>query len=134
MPYGVGIDLGTTFTSAAVSGPSGTRMVPLSPEVIVPSLAYAAPDGSLLTGPEAVKHLDDPDRIARDFKRRLGDPTPLLLGGSAYSPAALMAAQLRDVLATVTRGEGGPPASVVLTCPAIWGPYRRETFAEVPRL
>jgi actin-like ATPase involved in cell morphogenesis len=134
MPYGVGIDLGTTFTSAAVSGPGGTRMVPLSPEVIVPSLAYAAPDGSLVTGLDAVKQLGDTDRIARDFKRRLGDPTPLLLGGSAYSPAALMAAQLHDVLATVTRAEGGPPASVVLTCPAIWGPYRRETFAEVPRL
>ncbi|MFR9728382.1 Hsp70 family protein [Saccharopolyspora sp. MS10] len=71
---------------------------------------------------------------ARNFKRRLGDPTPVVLGGSTYSPAALMAAQLRHVLATVSRFAGGPPESVVLTYPAIWGPYRREHFTEVPRL
>jgi actin-like ATPase involved in cell morphogenesis len=72
--------------------------------------------------------------VARGFKRRLGDPTPLVLGGAAYSPAALMAAQLKDVLTRISRAEGGPPATVVLTCPAMWGPYRREHFAEVPRL
>ena len=131
MGYGLGIDLGTSFTSAAVSDPHGTRMVPLSPDVVVPSVACPAPDGSVLTGPAA---LDAAGEVARAFKRRLGDPTPLVLGGAAYSPATLMAAQLRDVLATVTRTFGGPPASIVLTCPAIWGPYRREQFAEVPRL
>ncbi|TDV42178.1 Hsp70 family protein [Actinophytocola oryzae] len=134
MSYGVGIDLGTSFTSAAVSGPGGTRMVALSPGVVVPSVACPAPDGAILTGPAALAAAGDPARIARNFKRRLGDPTPLVLGGAAYSPTALMAAQLRDVLFTVTRAMGGPPGSVVLTCPAIWGPYRREQFGEVPKL
>ena len=134
MRYGVGIDLGTSFTSAAISGPYGTRMVPLAPDVVVPSVAYPAPDGTVLTGPAALAAAADPARVARGFKRRLGDPTPLVLGGAGYSPATLMAAQLRDVLATVTRSVGAPPASIVLTCPAIWGPYRREQFAEVPKL
>ena len=137
MPYGVGIDLGTSFTSAAVHGPDGTWMVPLSADVVVPSVVYARPDGTLLTGTDAehaARAEGESGRVARGFKRRLGDPTPLVLGGAAYSPAALMAAQLRDVLAEVTRAMGGPPATVVLTCPAIWGPYRREHFAEVPRL
>ncbi|MEV0696844.1 Hsp70 family protein [Saccharopolyspora sp. NPDC050389] len=134
MRYGVGIDLGTSFASAAISGPDGTRMVPMSPAMVVPSVAYRAPDGELLTGDAALNAASDPARTARNFKRRLGDPTPLVLGGSTYSPAALMAAQLRDVLAAVTRGAGSPPESVVLTYPAIWGPYRREHFTEVPRL
>ncbi|GGS30316.1 Hsp70 family protein [Actinokineospora fastidiosa] len=134
MRYGVGIDLGTAFAAAAVSGPNGTRMVPLSPDVVTPAVAYAAPDGTLLTGAAALRGDPDPRRVARGFKRRLGDPTPLVLGGTAYSPAALMAAQLREVLAAVTSAEGGVPESVVLTCPAVWGPYRREHFAEVPRL
>ncbi|HYQ66827.1 Hsp70 family protein [Actinophytocola sp.] len=134
MRYGVGIDLGTSFTSAAISGPHGTHMVPLSPAVVVPSVAYPAPDGTVLTGPAALAAAADPARVARGFKRRLGDPTPLVLGGAGYSPATLMAAQLRDVLATVTRYVGAPPTSIVLTCPAIWGPYRREQFAEVPKL
>ncbi|RRO18307.1 Hsp70 family protein [Saccharopolyspora rhizosphaerae] len=134
MRYGVGIDLGTSFTSAAVSGPGGTRVVSLSPEVVVPSVAHPAPDGALLTGKSALDSVSDPSRVARNFKRRLGDPTPLVLGGSAYSPAALMAAQLRDVLDAVTAEMDGPPESVALTYPAIWGPYRQEHFTEVPRL
>jgi molecular chaperone DnaK len=134
--YGLGIDLGTSFTSAAVHGPGGTRMVPLSREVVIPSVAYSGPDGSLLTGlpAEDAARSAESGRVARGFKRRIGDPTPLLLGGVPYSPDALMAAQLRDVLAYVTSVEGGPPDTVVLTCPAIWGPYRHEHFAEVPRL
>jgi molecular chaperone DnaK len=132
--YSVGVDLGTTFTSAAVSGPDGTRVVSLSPEVTVPSVAYRAPDGTLLTGTAALAAATDPTLVARGFKRRLGDPTPLVLGGTPYTPAQLMAAQLRDVLALVTETEGGPPEEIMLTCPAIWGPYRRDHFAQVPRL
>jgi len=132
--YAVGIDLGTTFTAAAVGDAAGTRMVALSPDIVVPSLAYHAPDGTLRTGADALAAAEDPARLGRGFKRRLGDPTPLMLGGAAYSPTALMAAQLRAVLDQVTAAMGDAPASVVLTCPAIWGPYRREQFAEVPRL
>ena len=137
MRYGVGIDLGTSFTSAAVLGPEGARMVPLSRQVVVPSVAYADQDGTVLTGlaaEQAAARGGELGRVARGFKRRIGDPTPLVLGGTAYSPDALMAAQLRDVLESVTQMESGPPEIIVLTCPAIWGPYRREHFEEVPRL
>jgi actin-like ATPase involved in cell morphogenesis len=134
VPYGVGIDLGTSFTSAAVGGSSGERMVPIGPDVIVPSVAYPEPDGTLLTGEKALAAASDPANVARNFKRRLGDPTPLLLNGSVYSPAALMAAQLRDVLDQVSETMGGAPGLVVVTCPAIWGPYRTEHFTEVLRL
>ncbi|GAB1510811.1 Hsp70 family protein [Actinophytocola sp. KF-1] len=136
MRYGLGVDLGTSFTAAAVHSVDGTRMVPLSPQVTVPSVAYASPDGTLLTGTAAEAAARDGDlgRLATGFKRRVGDPTPLVLGGTPYSADALMAAQLRDVVEAVTRARGGPPETVVLTCPAVWGPYRREHFAEVPRL
>ncbi|OLF17644.1 Hsp70 family protein [Actinophytocola xanthii] len=134
MGYGVGIDLGTSFTSAAVSGPNGTRMVPLSAELVVPSVVRRAPDGTLLTGTAALETASNPAHVARGFKRRLGDPTPIVLDGAPYSVSMLMSAQLRDVLAAVTTWAGAPPASIVLTCPAIWGPYRREHFAEVPKM
>ncbi|MDU0293854.1 Hsp70 family protein, partial [Saccharothrix longispora] len=135
MGYGLGVDLGTTFTAAAVAGESGTRVVPLAPDVVVPSVVFAAAGGGLLTGSGAAALAPtDPARVSRGHKRRLGDPTPLVIGGAAYSPEALLAAQLRDVVADVTSVEGAPPDAVVLTCPAIWGPYRREHFDEVPRL
>lgn len=134
VPYGVGIDLGTSFTSAAVGEAGGERMVPMGAEVVVPSVVCPGPGDTLLTGDEALAAATNPATVARNFKRRIGDPTPLLLNGSVYSPAALMAAQLRDVLDRVSDAMGGPPGRVVVTCPAIWGPYRREHFSEVPRL
>ncbi|MDQ2589122.1 hypothetical protein CKY47_35335 [Saccharothrix yanglingensis] len=110
-------------------------MVPLGPDVVVPSVAFALRDGGLLTGTTAeIAGAGEPGRVSRSHKRRLGDPTPLVIGGVAYSPEALLAAQLRDVVTLVTAMEGAAPRSVVLTCPAVWGPYRREHFDEVPRL
>ncbi|MBB5802942.1 actin-like ATPase involved in cell morphogenesis [Saccharothrix ecbatanensis] len=133
--YGLGVDLGTTFTAAAVCGHTGTRMVPLGPDIVTPSVAFARPDGTLLTGATAeAAGATDPTRVSRGHKRRLGDPTPLVIGGTAYSPAALLAAQLRDLVSDLTAMEGTLPEAVVLTCPAVWGPYRREHFDEVPRL
>ncbi|MDT8911653.1 Hsp70 family protein [Amycolatopsis sp. PS_44_ISF1] len=136
MWYAAGIDLGTSFAAAAVAGPGGAdaRVVPLGPDLLAASVAYQTDDTRMLTGARALAAADDPARLARNFKRRLGDPTPLVLGGSAHSAAALMAAQLRAVLGEVAGFAGGPPASVVVTCPAIWGPYRREHFTEVMRL
>ncbi|MGX7828869.1 Hsp70 family protein [Actinokineospora sp. 24-640] len=135
MRYGLGIDLGTTFTAAAVSGPAGTKMAVLGRDVVTPSVVFATPGGRLLTGEAAEAAGErEPVRVARGHKRRLGDPTPLVVGGAAFSPAALLAAQLRDVLGVVGATEGAAPDEVVLTCPAVWGPYRREHFAEVPQL
>ncbi|MFI9005935.1 Hsp70 family protein [Actinosynnema sp. NPDC053489] len=135
MHYAIGVDLGTSFTAAAVSGPTGTRMVHLGPEVVTPSAVFVTPSGGTLSGDTAVvAGRTEPTRLSRGFKRRLGDPTPLVIGGAAFSATALLAAQLRDVLAAVRAAEGAPPNQVVLTCPAVWGPYRREHFAEVPVL
>lgn len=131
--YGLGVDLGTSFCAAAVASPSGVRTVYLPPDVVTPSIAYLTAESKLVTGAAALDGTD-PKRRATEFKRRLGEPSPIILGGQPYSAAALMAAQLRDILAEVERIHGGPPATVVLTHPAIWGPYRREQFTEVPRL
>ena len=78
--------------------------------------------------------MSSPERVGREFKRRLGDPTPIMLGGAPHAVTALLAALLKDTVAKVTETEGGPPANVVLTHPANWGPYRRELFEEVPQL
>ena len=78
--------------------------------------------------------MSNPDRVGREFKRRLGDPTPVMLGGTPHAVTSLLAALLGETVAKVTETEGAPPANVVLTHPASWGPYRRELFEEVPQL
>ncbi|MEV5764316.1 Hsp70 family protein [Micromonospora sp. NPDC052213] len=132
----MGIDLGTSFTAAATASAWALDMVPLAGQAVVtPSVACVDEKGALLTGEAADRlGLQDPSRAAREFKRRLGDPTPVILDGAPYSPTALMAALLRSVVDTVSQAQGGPPDRIVLTHPAVWGPYRREQFAAIPHL
>jgi actin-like ATPase involved in cell morphogenesis len=137
LSYGLGVDLGTSFTGAAVSHAGQTRMVTLGDQtVLMPSVVRVQPDGTLLTGDSGSRSTtgEDPGRTGRNFKRRLGDPTPLVLGGQPHSAVSLLAATLDSVMQAATKLEGTPlPDRIVLTYPAVWGPYRREQFDEVPR-
>jgi molecular chaperone DnaK len=136
--YGIGVDLGTTFTAAAVqrSGPHHAEMVPLGARSHeAPSVVYYGSDGTYLFGDAAERRArTDPERVARAFKRRLGDATPLLLGGVPHSPQQLMARQLAWVLTTVEEREGGEAEVVAVSHPANWGAYRRELFDRVVEL
>ncbi|MDT7557511.1 MAG: molecular chaperone DnaK [Pseudonocardiales bacterium] len=134
MSYSLGVDLGTTFVAAAIARPTGAEMLTLSPQsVVAPALVYLREDGTLVTGDAARRRaVSRPDRVGREFKRRLGDPTPVMLGGTSFAVTDLLGALLRDVLRQVVSLEGGPPDQVVLTHPANWGPFRRGLFEEVP--
>jgi actin-like ATPase involved in cell morphogenesis len=87
-------------------------------------------EGDLLAGDAAERHaVTSPERIAREFKRRLGDPTPMMLGGAAARAEVLTGNLLRWVFETVVRVKGGPPETLALTHPANWGSYKLDLFA-----
>jgi YVTN family beta-propeller protein len=132
--YSLGVDLGTTFVAAAIARPSGTEMLTLSGQsVVAPALVYLREDGVLVTGEAARRRaVTAPDRVGREFKRRLGDPTPIMLGGQVFGVTTLLGALLREVLDQVRDLEGGGPERVALTHPANWGGFRRGLFEEVP--
>jgi actin-like ATPase involved in cell morphogenesis len=133
MTYQLGIDLGTTFTAAAV-----TRAPGAPPEVLtlgtrnatVPSVLYLAPDGSVLVGEAAERRaVSDPDRVVREFKRRIGDPTPLIVGGRPWQAQDLSARLVRWVVDRAAEREGGPAARIALTHPAAWGQHKKDLLA-----
>ncbi len=141
MEYGLGIDLGTTFTAAAVNVDGSLTAVPLgSPGPEMLTLVYRPEDGEPLVGEAAQRRGDTgPARLAREFKRRIGDPVPV--GAGESPPAArdlaaheLAAVLLRQVAATAAEGRDGPPSRVVLTHPANWGWYKRDRLLEAARL
>jgi YVTN family beta-propeller protein len=134
--YNLGVDLGTTFVAAALTYPTQVEMFTLGDRsVVVPSVVYLRDDGVLVSGDAAGRRaVSNPDRVGREFKRRLGDPTPVMLGGRPHTVTALLGSLLEDVLTKVTETEGEPPGRVVLTHPANWGPFRRALFEEVPGL
>ena len=60
----------------------------------------------------------------RDLTRRVGDPTPLLVGRQPVSPDELAARFLVRVVDDVAKRESGVAARVAVTHPAGWGPHR----------
>jgi molecular chaperone DnaK len=134
--YELGVDLGTTWTAAAVARDGRVEMATLGTRsAAVPSVMFLREDESILVGEAASRRgITEPDRVVREFKRRFGDPTPMLVGGTPFAADALMAKLLRWVIDTVSVREGGPPDRVVVTHPANWGPYKLDLLAQAIRL
>jgi molecular chaperone DnaK len=136
MSYRLGVDLGTTFTAAAVADGGPPTMLWLGNQALqVPSVLYLPSAGDLVVGEAAQRRgLADPSRVVREFKRRIGDHVPILVAGVPYSPQALTARLLRWVVRSSTDQLGEPPTRTILTYPANWGPYKREILAQVIEL
>ena len=135
MGYQLGVDLGTTYTAAAIIRNGVAEVATLGTRTLeIPSVVFLRDDGELLIGEAAERRsLTDPDRFAREVKRRIGDPTPVLLAGSPFSAHTLMAKLLRAVVKVVADREGAPPDHIVVTCPANWGDYKRELLDQAVR-
>jgi actin-like ATPase involved in cell morphogenesis len=135
MTYALGVDLGTTYTAAAIHRDGRTATVDLgNRSAAIPSVVFLRDDETILTGDAANRRgTTEPGRVAREFKRRFGDTTPILLGGAPYSADALMSKLLRWVVDTVGEREGSSPARLAVAHPANWGPYKldllRQTIA-----
>src|SRR5690348_15928562 len=130
--YGLGVDLGTTYTAAALWRDGRAETVPLGMSSLsVPSVLFLRDDDVLLVGDAAVRRgIGEPERVAREFKRRFGDDVPVLLGDLEVTPTELAGQLLRWVVDTVTEREGSPPAHVTLTYPATWREHRTALLVE----
>ncbi len=131
MSYVLAIDVGTSFTAAALVKP---RQGPApTPEILslglhgsaVPSVLFYADDGRVLVGEAAERRgLDDPQRMVREFKRRIGDSVPLAVGEGWLAPEDVYATMARWVVDKAEEREGSAPSSIIMTHPAAWGQHR----------
>jgi molecular chaperone DnaK len=128
MGYQLGVDLGTTYAAAALYRDGRVELVPLGDRsTVVPSVAFIGSDGTVLVGEAANRRgVLEPERVAREFKRRMGDPTPMVVGGAPYPADALVAHLLRAVVSEVSEREGAGPDGLALTHPANWGAYKLD--------
>jgi hypothetical protein len=119
------IDFGTSNTVAVLAGGDG-RIRPLvfDGSELLPSGVLVA-DGQVLVGRDA-EHAARADPAGYEpHPKRCVDDDVVLLGGVELPVGELFTAILRRVGDEARRVAGGPPASVVLTCPAGWGRRRR---------
>ncbi|WP_369693190.1 Hsp70 family protein [Arthrobacter sp. DNA4] len=88
-------------------------------------MVYFPEEGTVLVGEVAERRgLDSPERVVREFKRRIGDDVPIILGTLALQPEDVFATMARWVADRAAEREGGPPSAVYLTHPAAWGIHR----------
>ncbi|HEY6793420.1 MAG TPA: Hsp70 family protein [Kineosporiaceae bacterium] len=134
--YALGVDLGTVYTAAATWRDGHAEIVSLgSRSATIPSVVLLREDSSFLTGEAANRRaLMEPGRVAREFKRRFGDSTPIMLGGTPNSPEALMGRLLHSVVSEVTAQQGEPPVSLCVCHPANWGPYKTDLLQQAVRM
>ncbi|UXM90856.1 Hsp70 family protein [Paenarthrobacter sp. JL.01a] len=134
MSYVLAIDVGTSYTAAALLRPSGSPAP--TPEILplglqgsaVPSVLYYTAEGRILVGEAAERRgLDDPGRMVREFKRRIGDAVPLAVGESWLAPEDVYATLARWVVDRAEEREGSSPSSIIMTHPASWGGHRTAT-------
>ena len=126
------IDFGTSFTVAAVKHDGrAPEAIDIGGERRMPTVVHIDDAGTMLVGRVA----DDlasarPGQTLRAPKRRLGDPSPVVLGGRPYQVVDLVAAVLRHVCDEAMRHQGSPPIAVRLTHPATWSRPRLARLLE----
>lgn len=131
MTYQLGIDLGTTYTAAAVRAANDQiEIITLGSRAgAVPSVVLVREDGSLLFGETAAhRGMTEPDRVIREFKRRVGDNRSVRAGGMEITADEVMAHFLRWVVDKVAERRGGAPNRIVLAHPANWGTHKMEAL------
>lgn len=131
MTWVLGIDFGTSYTTAAICANGRPEPIEIDGQRRMPSVILVDEDGSIVVGSAAERlSATRPGRTLREPKRRLGEPTPVVLGGEPYSVINLVGALLASVYAEAVRHQGGPPTEIRLTHPASWG---RPRLAELRR-
>jgi molecular chaperone DnaK len=131
MSFVLGIDIGMSYTAAAVGRPRpdgsvanealqlGTR------RASVPTVVYLGDDGTVMVGEAAERRaVEHPDRVVREFKRRVGDETPIIVGDLVVSAEDIFAVLAQWVVERAEEQEGAPPSAIAVSHPATWGEHR----------
>jgi actin-like ATPase involved in cell morphogenesis len=88
-------------------------------------VVYLGEDGGVVVGEAAERRaIDRPDRVVREFKRRIGDETPIIVGDLSVAVQDLFAVLARWVVERAEEQEGESPSVITVSHPASWGEHR----------
>lgn len=132
-PFVLGIDVGTSYTAAAIGRQRGDGSVEVEPlelgsrKTAVPTVVYLGDDGGVVVGEAAERRaIDQPERVVREFKRRIGDETPIIVGDLSVAAEDIFAVLAQWVVERAEQHEGEAPAVIALSHPASWGEHRLD--------
>ncbi len=127
----IGIDLGTTNSVLAMTKQGVPTIFPIQGSRLLPSVVGRSPEGTLLVGtPARNQWVVAPERTLRSIKRRMGDPTPNMMAGEAYSPQEISALILKEIKQAAEEALGHPVERAVITVPAYFDETQRQATLE----
>jgi molecular chaperone HscC len=132
----IGIDLGTTNSSAGHMAEEGPRLITNAlGETLTPSVVGIDPDGKLLVG-RAAKELQvlHPQRCAALFKRHMGSDWKVELPGKTFTPEELSSLILRTLKEDAEAHFGESVTRAVITVPAYFNDQQRKATLHAGRI
>jgi molecular chaperone DnaK len=127
----IGIDLGTTYSAAALVRDGVPQIIPHGDERIMPSVVGIGPQGGLLIGtPARNQYALYPERTIRSIKRKMGQDERVRLGEREYTPQEISALILRELKRSTEAQIGEPVERAVITVPAYFSDAARQATRE----
>lgn len=132
----VGIDLGTTYSLAAILEADGPSVIPnCIGELLTPSAVHLDAEGRIIVGAAArALAVTHPERTATSFKRDMGTDRVYRLGGREFSPVELSALVLGTIKQDVELKLGQAIDEAVVTVPAYFGERQRRATHDACKL
>jgi len=131
----VGIDLGTTNSCIAFIRDGRPQLVQCDGSGLVPSVLSLHADKGMLVGqPARNNEVADPDRSISLIKRRMGRDESIILGGEAFTPAALSGLILKRLKLAAEECIGEPVTQAVISVPAYFDEKQRSATQEAGEL
>jgi len=128
----VGIDLGTTYSVAAIIENGRARVVKNAEgENLTPSVVAVTAQGHMLVGSVAkCQSSVSPERTVMSIKRHMGTDHRVSLNGRDYSPQEISAFILRKMKRDVETYTGESMKKAVITVPAYFNDAQRQATKE----
>lgn len=136
MARSVGIDLGTTYSVAAIIENGRARVVKNAEgETLTPSVVAVTVRGDLLVGSIARRQAEaNPERTVMSIKRHMGTDYRVSFNGRDYSPQEISALILRKIKNDVETSLRDRIDQAVITVPAYFNHAQRQATKEAARM
>ena len=132
MTKAIGIDLGTTYSVAAIIEDGRAKVVQNAEgEKLTPSVLAVTARGHRLVGSVAKRQgATNPERTVSSIKREMGTDHRVSLNGRSYSPQEISAFILRKIKRDVEDYLGEEVKKAVITVPAYFNDGQRQATKE----
>ena len=115
----IGIDLGTTYSAAAIYRNGEIEVIPMEgASMTLPSVVGVLPNGKIVVGGLAKRNqAKAPQDTVIEIKRKMGDPGKVRLGKQEFSPQEISSFILKEIIAKAEEYLGEEVVGVVISCP-----------------